>query len=310
MPPAINDNGGGHFSRQIEDEDAAVTRKVANSERAAVGLCGFHADRKTEAHAAAVVSTLFEGPEQLFRFARRKAAALVSHLEQHAVGAHDGGERDLGVRASELEGVLQEVEDCGRQDRPIALDGHGSVDRGHDEHHAEVLRLQRGADCELVQKVADSDIFETVDAGVETHFGQRSVDERAQVQQAATEHLSGAATDCNAPRFDAFEREHCGVEMIAQLMGQGPQALGALLGNSTIVKARMLGDRTSDRLVERQVERAEIGCGNLRFFFNGQLGDDLANIAVVADHLAYGEAHPEERISVATGGSGDFAMLD
>ena len=61
----------------------------------------------------------------------------------------------------------------------------------------------------------------------------------------------------------------------------------------------VLGDRVGDGVVEAPVEGAELGRGDRRHSFESELGDGLAHVAVVVDHLPDGEPDPEQLLAVS-----------
>jgi hypothetical protein len=67
----------------------------------------------------------------------------------------------------------------------------------------------------------------------------------------------------------------------------------------------VLGDGGGDGVVEASVEGAELGRGDRHHPFESELGDGLADVSIVVDHLADGEAHPEQLVAVPGRAVGD-----
>lgn len=58
------------------------------------------------------------------------------------------------------------------------------------------------------------------------------------------------------------------------------------------------GDGISDGVVEQAVKRSKFAQGDRRVHFYGQLGDDLANVAVTMDDLSYAVSLLEQLVAV------------
>src|ERR1051325_12071917 len=57
-----------------------------------------------------------------------------------------------------------------------------------------------------------------------------------------------------------------------------------------------------NRLVQQAVEGVKLIYGNRRIHFLGELGDRLAEISVVVDHLLHAVSEPEQLAAVQAGG--------
>ena len=73
------------MARQVNGEDAACTRDVADSENSVVGLDVAPADGQPEPDARSIHAALRKRQEQLFGAARRQAAALIRDLDHDAI---------------------------------------------------------------------------------------------------------------------------------------------------------------------------------------------------------------------------------
>src|SRR4029450_3971922 len=93
-------------ARKRDGEHAAGSRQVADAQRATIGPDALARERKSEAQARLVVAALGKGREHLLGASRRKTAALILNLDQDQVAEGMDAQGHLGVRASELEGVL------------------------------------------------------------------------------------------------------------------------------------------------------------------------------------------------------------
>jgi hypothetical protein len=66
------------------------------------------------------------------------------------------------------------------------------------------------------------------------HGSERVINETAQTQQAPAEQEAGAAVYCYLAALDSFEGEHRRVELVAQLVGESPEALRSLILDRTL----------------------------------------------------------------------------
>jgi len=90
----------------------------------------------------------------------------------HALGDDDRGQAHAAPAMGELESILQEVRERGRQQRAVPVDRHGLVHRGHHEPDLTRLRLERRADLQLGEELGDHDMLEALDTGIEPHLGE------------------------------------------------------------------------------------------------------------------------------------------
>ena len=77
--------------------------------------------------------TLLECPEQFVDIPVGQPATFVFDLEEHAVGACVDAEHHGRLRARELEGVLQQIDDNRRQNLAIGVNDCAGVAGLHDE---------------------------------------------------------------------------------------------------------------------------------------------------------------------------------
>ena len=101
-----------------------------------------------------------------------------------------------------------------------------------------------------------------------------------------------------------------GLDQISQLMGEKAQPLGerllVLLARQAIALVRELGDRVGDGIVQAAVEGAELVDLDRQVALEREVGDRLAQVAVVVHHLVDREAVPQELQPVARGRGADF----
>ena len=85
--------------------------KIARIDAAAVRFGAPSAESQTKPHAGSIRAALLERAKELVDIPDRQTAALVLNLDQHALGAAAGSERNGGSWPSELQRILQEVSD-------------------------------------------------------------------------------------------------------------------------------------------------------------------------------------------------------
>ena len=191
--------------------------------------------------------------------------------------------------ARELESVLQQVRDRRREDLPVHLDRDPLRDGGDGELQAPSLRFDRRRDLDLFDELGEQDRFPSLDPGLEAHLGERAVDEVAHARQVAAEHGARAAADSDASALEDLEGQHGIAEQVPQLVREEPQPLGLVIRDRQLALAPELGNGFGHRLVEAPVERAELVGRDRRVQLDGQLGDGLADVAIVVDDLGRGE---------------------
>ena len=144
----------------------------------------------------------------------------------------------------------------------------------------------------------------------EAHFGERAIDDVAQADQAAIEHRAGGAAHAHVAAFDRGDREHRGVEQIAQLVREMTEALthglGAFGRDQIIALAAELGDGVRDGIVQAAIERAKLLRLERRVAFDRKLGDRLTEIPVIMHDLVYGKSLLQQFLAVNGSSHTDF----
>lgn len=97
------------------------------------------------------------------------------------------------------------------------------------------------------------------------------------------------------------EREHRGGERIAQLVGEHAELLVALARDTFLALPRVFGDCTGNGFVQAAVEDPKVLGRDRRFAFEGQLGHDLAHVAVTMHDLRDAEAHAQQVAAMLRG---------
>ena len=99
-----------------------------------------------------------------------------------------------------------------------------------------------------------------------------------------------------------LKREKRGIEQVAKFVRHLPQPLSLLRPSSLRREAGVLCQRFRDGGVEAAIQRVEFFYGNRRILIEGELGDCLADVAIVVDDLRHVEPQGKQVAAVAGGG--------
>ena len=155
------------------------------------------------------------------------------------------------MRAGELERVLEEVRNSTGEDLPVAFDGHRRISGRRDrEIHLPRLCLDEGADLDLLHECGDRDELQVLNPRIEANLGERTINEIAQAKEAAVDHTGRTAARSHLTGLDHLERKHARVEMVAELVGEDPQALRTVRQDRALALTRELCRRLRDRVIQ------------------------------------------------------------
>ena len=273
---------------QLDGEDASAAGDVARRDLAAVRADALTGDGEPEAQTASILASLLEELEQVLG-SSGQAAAFVLDRDEDAIGVCVCPHEDMAPGARELEGVLQQVRDGGREDLSVDLDPDPCGTGGDRELQAPSLRFDGRRDLDLFDELGEQDPLASLDPCLEAYFGERAVDEVAHAPQVAAEHRARAAAHSDASALEDFEGEHRIAEQVPQLVGEEPQPLGLVIRDRQLALAPELGNGLGHRFIEAPVERAKLVGRDRRVQLDGQLGDGLADVPIVVDDLGRGE---------------------
>ena len=79
-----------------------------------------------------------------------------------------------------------------------------------------------------------------------------------------------------------------------------------LFAEQYLIGAPECGDGMRDRIVEAPVEGAKLVRGDVRFLFDRQIGNGLADVAVAVDHLVDAESEAQQVAPVQSRSAADF----
>jgi hypothetical protein len=277
---------------------------------ASVGLRRTPADGEPEAETASIGALLGEWTEQRFDFSRRQPAALVFDVEENAICRRAGRQRHTAAGTRELERILQEIRDRGGEERAVALDSQRAIEQSDAKVGTSCLRLHQGPDLDFLDKFGDGDAFYVLQARVETHVGERAVDEIAKAHQASAVDERRATAGGDPAARNGLEGKHRGVEEVPQLVREHSQALGSAVTQRALPLSGKLRDRLGDGVVETQIERLKLRCRNPRVLIRCQFGDGLADITVVVNDLRDAEAHAKQMIPMLPRTLSDLLVID
>ena len=102
-----------------------------------------------------------------------------------------------------------------------------------------------------------------------------------------------------------MKREERGVEDVANLVRQLPQAFHFLARSRVGRDARVLGDRFGNGGIQAAIQGMKLPVCDRRALLDGELGNGLADVAVVVHHLRDVESQGAEIAAMARGGGGD-----
>ena len=104
-------HGANGKPRQINGKDASLAWKIARIDAAVIRFRAPSAESQTETHARPIRAALLERAKELVDTPARQTAALIPHLDKHALWARLDTQRNSGARSGELERVLQKISD-------------------------------------------------------------------------------------------------------------------------------------------------------------------------------------------------------
>lgn len=102
----------------------------------------------------------------------------------------------------------------------------------------------------------------------------------------------GATTGRDAADRYRFEGKQRSIDLVSQLVREHAEAFGSDVGQCALALRGKRRYRLRDRVVQTQVERLELAGGNRRTLLDSELGDGLANVAVIVNDLGYAEPPP------------------
>ena len=113
--------------------------------------------------------------------------------------------------------------------------------------------------------------------------------------------VAGASRDAHSPPSQDLERQHCGLDEVAEFVREETQALSFRFGGLQFSLPSVLGNRLGGHVVEAAVQRVELVGRDFRFHLVGEFGDRLTDVAVVMHDLPDGEALLEKIAGVVDG---------
>jgi hypothetical protein len=181
------------------------------------------------------------------------------------------------LRARELEGVLQQIDDNRRQNLAIGVNDCSGFAGLHDE--PEVMRccFHRRCRRQIRNECCHSDKDPILNPLPQSDLSERTIDEVAQPRQAGFEHGSRTAADSDVAALQDVERSARRVEKIPDLMREESDSfvLAGRFGlqHRLIALSAELCDGARDRIVKAPIQRPEIVDLYRDRPLQGQVGD-------------------------------------
>ncbi len=140
---------------------------------------------------------------------------------------------------------------------------------------------------DLLKELGHGQPLAPLGASVEADLAQRAVNEIPERHEAPAKHHPGAPVDGDRALSQGLEREERRVQRVAELVRDLPAPLVFLRPGSPRGNAGVLRHSFRDGRVEAAIQDAEFLDPDRRPLFEGQLGDRLADVAIVVDHLGH-----------------------
>ncbi|HTB78950.1 MAG TPA: hypothetical protein VK762_37160 [Polyangiaceae bacterium] len=127
---------------------------------------------------------------------------------------------------------------------------------------------------------------------------------------APLEHRTGAPPRCDEAFLDAPEREDRGVEGVAQLVSEDAEPLRSFVGDRPLPLPRKRGHGARRGVVQAEVEGLEIAGVDRGLLFNGEAGDDLAEVTVGIDDARYRQTFVKKMVTMLAGAVLDLCVVN
>src|SRR6185503_16876898 len=214
---------------QVDREYAALARNVADVEVARIRARSRECNGEPKPETRAISASSSERAKQFLGLPWRQSAAFIGYVDENAVGGGPRGQRYLSLGSAELESILQEIQDCGREELLVGIDGGVVVGMADREMKTVSLRLKRGVDLDFLHELDERDALEPRHTRLEPDFGKRTLYETSEPGQTASVHRARAPAEPDHALLHDVEREHrCG-EHIAQLVRENAESFGPFI---------------------------------------------------------------------------------
>jgi hypothetical protein len=215
---------------------------------------------------------------------------MILDLDPDSIPGRVSAQHDFGIGSRELEGVLQQVADCGEQHFPVDIERQARVDIADRQDARSRLRFERGGYSDIGDEIGERDqVASRKYPRCYAHVGQGTIYETAHPDQGTIQHGSRRAGRPNAAGFDRCNGKRRDVEMISQLVREKSQpfvqGLYASVLYQRIPLKSVFGHRIGDTIVETAVESSKLVYSDRSATFECEIGDCLTQIAVVVNNL-------------------------
>ena len=168
------------------------------------------------------------------------------------------------------------------------------------------LRFYVGGDLHFLDELREQNRLASSHRRLEAYISEGALDQIVQALQAALVECSGAAADGHCSASENAERERRRSEVVTQFVRESTHALSSLVGQRLLPHSPVFGHCLGDGVVETAVQGVKFVNRDVRVELEGQLGHRLAQIAIVVNHLAYGESHAEHVVAAFRCGRAHF----
>ena len=192
----------------------------------------------------------------------------------------------------ELECVLQQVSDGREKHVAVDVNREALVDIGDRKLAFSGTRLERRGDPDLIDEIGKGNQFvPRRHSGRDAHIGKRSIDERAQSDQATLQHRPGRAVHSDFARFDGGDGECRRMNEVPQIVREKSQpliqCLNAVVRHDGIALVGVFRHGIGDAIVEAAVESSKFVYFDRHLALECQIRDGLAEIAIVVNDLIH-----------------------
>jgi hypothetical protein len=215
---------------------------------------------------------------------------MILDLDPDSIPGRVSAQHDFGIASRELEGVLQQVADCGEQHFPVVIECQVRVDIADREDALSRLRFERGGYSDIGNEIGErNQVASRQYPRCYAHVRQGTIYETTHPDQGAVQHGSRCACRPNAAGFHRRNGKRRDVEMISQLVREKSQpfvqGLYAKVLYQRIPLKSVFGHRVGDAIVETAVESSKLVYSDRSAALECEIGDCLTQIAVVVNNL-------------------------
>jgi len=145
---------------QVDREYAALARNVADVKVARIRARSRECNGEPKPEARAISASSSERAKQFLGLPGRQSAAFIGYVDENAVGGGPRGQRYLSLGSAELEGVLQQIQDRGREELLVRVNRCVTVGMVDGQMKTVSFRLERSVDLDFLHELDERDALE------------------------------------------------------------------------------------------------------------------------------------------------------